>query len=1070
MKKILLTILLLTFSLYLKAQDVQLIVPKLSIENTLKTLLDARAASFSSYTPGYGVDMYNIKLIYGDSHPLVVTLIPPDRFKIQCGIIARANLNVDVLSFEINGEGNIIIEGKMKVEGSQGQLTLIGSADAVIDVSGVPGFVLNIINANQFTVKLPPFELASFLFTLPTIPLNYFTTNYPTISITNDNVILGLQTPSNFLIVDQKDQNGSRISNSLIGHWENNNFVNYTVPAIFSNLPVNSWQTFKGDQNFQLSPFQKYNNWNNLGEVENHKKFYLDGSLSRLNSNFRQTHSGIKIKNFLESSSADGGNIHFKDPWLIDYPDPLYGNTLRNRGMDAPFKQRPSPFYPDYTTSYDGDVYKGVFLNQDYRVPGQPYYSVKADAVQDIQFQQTGRTHRFYFQNWSASPQGSAEFKYADSLQTPVVFKQDGATVQANLKGTQLSNNSNAYLKSNQRKFIKTPDGVLHAVYESLNKVWYERSTDNGSTWIIVNNGQPLSNNDSKNPSITFYGNEIYIVWQEKFGNNFKIQLAVFGNNNYNTQLLSTIAEETNLSYSIDATPLIAKGYNGRTLVVWKGFDSNCSPFGEVALRYAKGYASLNGISFSQYCKIDNSDINSSNPSLATDYTYQNFPVNFHIAWEQQNTIKYCKLVEDGNGNISQTNYSTISNGSSYMFHTSPSIIALGTGARVCWLGYNDEDPPVGSVVFKDPANSRFWSFGNNVSKPNINKSNDNTYYAFAWSQNNSTVKFADNRLNSVYEIINIAGKDVQISNGNGKTNMYANIFKATSQPYFFTMSYNLNHYYSIQKSNGLVVSNGRTGVLRKNGGEIYFALGDITIDDQKVGFIECSPEVDISNVNLLNQYLETEPFEVTDNSGLEYTVQYGIVDSSTISGMFSQGEQVRFKVELVDNNTGQVLGVFDDVVYDQNNLTDFENILYQVNTQGIGQRTVKLRLRIEETITPEVSMVDRIDNGSALAKGKKKELNYQGETIPKEFALNQNYPNPFNPTTVISWQSPVASHQTLKVYDILGNEVVTLVNEYREAGRYKVEFDASSLASGVYIYKLTAGSFNSSKKMMVVK
>lgn len=86
------------------------------------------------------------------------------------------------------------------------------------------------------------------------------------------------------------------------------------------------------------------------------------------------------------------------------------------------------------------------------------------------------------------------------------------------------------------------------------------------------------------------------------------------------------------------------------------------------------------------------------------------------------------------------------------------------------------------------------------------------------------------------------------------------------------------------------------------------------------------------------------------------------------------------------------------------------------------------------------------------------------------DFNLYQNYPNPFNPTTVISWQSPVASHQTLKVYDILGNEVVTLVDEYREAGRYKVEFDASSLASGVYIYKLTAGSFVSSKKMMVVK
>lgn len=267
-----------------------------------------------------------------------------------------------------------------------------------------------------------------------------------------------------------------------------------------------------------------------------------------------------------------------------------------------------------------------------------------------------------------------------------------------------------------------------------------------------------------------------------------------------------------------------------------------------------------------------------------------------------------------------------------------------------------------------------------------------------------------------------------------------------------------------------MLVSSGRTGVIRKNGGEVYFALGDITVNNQKVEFVECSPETDISNTSQLNQYLETEPFEVTDNSGFEYTVQYGIVDTSLASGMFSQGEQVRFKVELIDNNSGELVGVFDDVVYDQNNLSDFENILYQVNTQGIGQRTVKLRLRIEENINPVVSMVDRIDNEGALAKGKRKELKYEGETIPKEFALEQNYPNPFNPSTIIQYAVSSRQFVSLKVYDVLGNEVATLVNEYQEPGRYKVEFDASALASGVYIYKLTAGSFTSSKKMMVVK
>ncbi|MEO8232826.1 MAG: T9SS type A sorting domain-containing protein, partial [Ignavibacteriota bacterium] len=80
------------------------------------------------------------------------------------------------------------------------------------------------------------------------------------------------------------------------------------------------------------------------------------------------------------------------------------------------------------------------------------------------------------------------------------------------------------------------------------------------------------------------------------------------------------------------------------------------------------------------------------------------------------------------------------------------------------------------------------------------------------------------------------------------------------------------------------------------------------------------------------------------------------------------------------------------------------------------------------------------------------------------------NYPNPFNPTTKISWQSPVSSWQTLKVYDMLGNEITTLVNEFRPAGSYEIEFDASKLSSGMYIYKLTAEKFTSSQKLVLIK
>ncbi len=88
------------------------------------------------------------------------------------------------------------------------------------------------------------------------------------------------------------------------------------------------------------------------------------------------------------------------------------------------------------------------------------------------------------------------------------------------------------------------------------------------------------------------------------------------------------------------------------------------------------------------------------------------------------------------------------------------------------------------------------------------------------------------------------------------------------------------------------------------------------------------------------------------------------------------------------------------------------------------------------------------------------------------KFELFQNYPNPFNPSTIISWQSPVSSWQTLKVYDVLGNEVATLVDEYKSAGMYNVQFTMHNqqLSSGLYFYQLKAGDYSETKKMMYLK
>jgi uncharacterized Ntn-hydrolase superfamily protein len=89
---------------------------------------------------------------------------------------------------------------------------------------------------------------------------------------------------------------------------------------------------------------------------------------------------------------------------------------------------------------------------------------------------------------------------------------------------------------------------------------------------------------------------------------------------------------------------------------------------------------------------------------------------------------------------------------------------------------------------------------------------------------------------------------------------------------------------------------------------------------------------------------------------------------------------------------------------------------------------------------------------------------------VPVTFVLHQNYPNPFNPTTEIRYQTPEVSHVTLKVFDVLGREVATLVNEQKSPGTYTVQWDATGSASGVYFYRLSAGGFVESKKCVVVK
>jgi photosystem II stability/assembly factor-like uncharacterized protein len=172
-----------------------------------------------------------------------------------------------------------------------------------------------------------------------------------------------------------------------------------------------------------------------------------------------------------------------------------------------------------------------------------------------------------------------------------------------------------------------------------------------------------------------------------------------------------------------------------------------------------------------------------------------------------------------------------------------------------------------------------------------------------------------------------------------------------------------------------------------------------------------------------------------------------------------------------------------------------------EINNQGFEIHRQKSEVRSQESVwetigfvegygtTTETKFYSFVDDLSHLQENvnngiylyRLKQIDFDGSfeyskivevqiEIPNEFSLEQNFPNPFNPSTIISWQSSVAGHQTIKVYDVLGNEAVTLVNEFKPAGKHQVKFNAEGFSSGVYFYTIIADGFVKTRKMIILK
>ena len=807
----------------------------------------------------------------------------------------------------------------------------------------------------------------------------------------------------------------------------------------------------------------KHNNWNDI-----HSEFLLteNYTVNRLETPHRDANflslNFARININLEGQPIAGkGAGEFQDPWFV----------LANGSQPGNYWKLFTSFYEP--TGKEGATEKGAFLNQGSPNWTPPYYSVKAPAYQDINLGGIIGTSRFYFQNWNGT---NVSFQYPNSVETGVVFTSSNAVVNANLKGTELSDEEEAYNNPGQSKFIKTTHqqygtNYFHKVYESMGNVWYEMSTDGGSTWQIMNNGKPLNTGggSAKYPSIDYspdyyYPNQVIIVFLEERlepVHEYYIMAQFYNNGIFQYESIVASNEE-NYHVGEFSKPVVARR-SPTFLVAWDD-----SPLlGSRGLMYRLGQ-----LGAQIYWNTDALPVEYGlgdeyrNPSLAISKSGTGLGT-YRLAFDKGTNIVGVNLEVFQTGTYPP--YSVREN-SGYAFgqagfsqNYQPSISVMpNNDFRISWFGSNG-----GAKQIVTYWNYQFYIFGTNVSSHSMSVTDDGKAIIAYGDLDGTRNKFRQVWYWGTEKNLGTTGKQTHLSNGSSTNNMYAMSFQNVTLPYSFSMSASLG---SLQKVTEIPIACGRKGIVAGDSAEFYFTLGDVTLDGNTIDFIPTGINPDFSKLDTLNYYLSTQKFNVTNSSQFNFSIEYGVTDSLKAVQSLAENEYVKFKLQLINANTNNVIGEYTVVNFTKQNVIPYYGESFSINTNGIGNKKVRVRIVVEENIGGNYAMANIHAEENVLPKQNQNVISYSGSEVVTDYALEQNYPNPFNPTTTIKFQIPTSGNVSIKVYDILGNEVANLVDGYMETGKYEVNYDASSLASGVYIYRLHVNDYMNVKKMVLLK
>ncbi len=885
------------------------------------------------------------------------------------------------------------------------------------------------------------------------------------------------------ITVDQKLSDGTRIGS--VNRWNVNSFTPVTLGQPYP-VQGGSPEILLGDRNLYSN--QKYYRWNAIGDVKNHHLFSIDGSVVAFASNFRAVFSGAKLQNVLyEFPGTNGGFVEFKDPWYVgnttDYYDSPYG--YRNLGTSAIPITGSSPLSLDVVTNF-----KGVLQNIDV-IPANSYYSVRSQLLQPMTI--NGQALNWAFYGWSPS---GASLSQPDPNppgydQKAVKFTSTNATISANYKAHLASSSSISTSYNNQRKLAKR-NTSYHLVYQSGQDVWYTSSTDNGAQWAPEQRVSSTTEGTQRcNPAIDLDAlNNVFVVYEIVVDGTHRA-VAIKQKVNNSWQWINT--GETFLA-STDMKPVIevlkttypdyqltvvvqANGYatsdpglyylrvpgNGGAYQIGKVSETTSSSVNPTLVFYNLAYQDGNAIyqkridytttpiSFSARNMVSSNFVNGrlvtdiSNPNIAIrevgDYEISRRPV---IGWQARDLVFYSfrpifvRHPVGTNPDGTPSFVTTVFDWGTWNAHgKTPTVNCYTTPTG---LGYQNPDV---SLVWQDDPTNPDGSYQNVVAANKINGT---------WGTQTSLANPA--------QYSSAAQGDVDQSASGGSLVAWS----GTSGPLFPVNAW--------KRTNGGIPKIG--WISRNYSRSVNIDLSSLGINGLSgMCCISVKETLDVVFTSLATmQSLHENFLEWRNGSANTVLLPYTMwLSDITLPGKLSTNQLIekivllQFSPEIgpVQNLNG--ISVSDVLTLWTGHGAQLEGT-FESPPGGAVSVSFAQPILSKSTNLQFIELVGQPDSSSP--KAAIRHATFPGQ--PGDFMMSQNYPNPFNPVTQIKYTLPENVRVTLKVYDVLGQVVSTLVDADQAAGYKSVEFNPGRLPSGIYYYRLTAGSFTDIKKMLLLK